>query len=90
MLFQFLAVRFVHGPLFARRRRAAAARAPSALAMRPTVRARLPARLPFIPRPAGCAIVAATAGAVALGALLSASGQQVGLNQAIRVSWWFS
>ncbi|KGC52222.1 hypothetical protein DO71_3094 [Burkholderia pseudomallei] len=54
--------------------------------MRPTVRA----RLPFIPRPAGCAIVAATAGAVALGALLSASGQQVGLNQAIRVSWWFS
>ncbi|VBL08242.1 hypothetical protein [Burkholderia pseudomallei] len=86
MLFQFLAVRFVHGPLFARRRRAAAARAPSALAMRPTVRA----RLPFIPRPAGCAIVAATAGAVALVALLSASGQQVGLNQAIRVSWWFS
>ncbi|AIO67119.1 hypothetical protein [Burkholderia oklahomensis] len=41
-------------------------------------------------RPVGCAIVGAIAGAVALVALLSASGGRTGLNQAVRVSWWFS
>ncbi|AOJ11511.1 hypothetical protein WS62_07035 [Burkholderia sp. ABCPW 14] len=41
-------------------------------------------------RPVNCAIVGAIAGAVALVALLSASGERTGLNQAMRVSWWFS
>jgi hypothetical protein len=44
----------------------------------------------FAARPASCAIVAAMAGAVALVALLSASSSRIGLNQALRVSWWFS
>ncbi|WDD95578.1 hypothetical protein Bsp3421_005754 [Burkholderia sp. FERM BP-3421] len=41
-------------------------------------------------RPAGCAIVALMAAAVALVALLSASSSRLGLNHALRVSWWFS
>ncbi|WP_323119623.1 hypothetical protein [Burkholderia alba] len=41
-------------------------------------------------RPAGCAILAAMAGAVALVALLSVSSSRIGLNQVLRVSGWFS
>ncbi|ABC39077.1 hypothetical protein [Burkholderia thailandensis] len=44
----------------------------------------------FPARPVGCAIVGAIAGAVAIVALLSASDYRTGLNQAMRVSWWFS
>lgn len=44
----------------------------------------------FLVWPVSRAIVGAVAGAVGIVALLSASGCRTGLNQAMRVSWWFS
>ncbi|AGK47492.1 MULTISPECIES: hypothetical protein [Burkholderia] len=89
MLVQFFKAKLGRYAHFASRRIVISSISPLAHAANASSNGALPGA-GLIVRPISCAIVGAIAGAVAIVALLSASGGRAGLNQAMRVSWWFS